>query len=93
MQALKGEDKNDLNYGGNLLTLNSKNKPSEFGVKTTQGLLNYIIFNEVSVNYMLKHNFYLEYVFQARSDSHHKSFEFTNTFGLRWNIQRNPLIF
>jgi hypothetical protein len=84
--AIKGEDQDSLNYGGDIIKMNFLNKPLEYGVKQGQGFENKITFVEARASYMLWHNIYADAIYRMRRDSYASGQENTYSVGLRWNF-------
>ncbi len=94
MNALKGEDKDSSNYGGNVKINNRIGRISEYDNYIGQGFQNRIKNTEMLASVMIKHNMFIDFMYQRRKDSYFKDeTESIYSFGLRWNMVRRPLIF
>ena len=94
MNALKGEDKDSCNYGGNVKINNRIGRISEYDNYIGQGFQNRIKNTEMLASVMIKHNMFIDFMYQRRKDSYFKDeTESIYSFGLRWNMVRRPLIF
>lgn len=92
--ATKGEDNDGNNYGGDILKMNTSNKPNEYGVKQNQGVKNKITFLEARASYMVWHNVFADATYRMRKDSHTDGMqENMFTVGLRWNFAYRPYMF
>ena len=95
INAVKGQDRNGENWGGNILldyTTRTGPDPANptFGHKIGQGVEQNIRLMVVQASYMLKHNLFLDATFTLRNaDAAESEFSGTTTWlngGLRWNI-------
>lgn len=97
MLAQTGKDKDGLNYGSNILRLNSDSRANEFGVFITQGQKQTIAAVNFTASYMLFHNFFLEidgtYRNLQSADTAQNQENISATGGIRWNIGRLPKLF
>jgi len=94
MNATKGEDYGSTNFGGNIKLNNKFDRPSDYYNFISQGFKNRIKNSEVSAAIMVKHNFFVEFIFQHRRDSYlSNSTEKIYTTGIRWNIARKQMLF
>ncbi len=88
MQATKGYDIGDLNWGGDVLKNYRNGRPNELGNFITQGDARTIVNIRAEASYMLGHNLFLDASFQSRRE---KGVNFEDTrnnlfnFGVRWN--------
>lgn len=94
MFAMKGEDKDSLNYGGDIKKINVLDRPKDYGVKVGQGFKNNISYLSLRANYMIWHNIYAELEYVRRKDSYTLA-ERENLFmaGLRWNFPYRPYMY
>lgn len=95
MNATKGTDLNDLNYGGNIALVNTEKRPGDYDNFIGQGLKNKISFTDFSLSYMLRHNFFLEgnYTIRKNTTDLATSKENIYNIGIRWNIANTLLMF
>lgn len=94
MSALKGEDKDSSNYGGNIKLNNRIGRISDYNNYIGQGFENRIKNTEMVASLMVKHNFFIDLMYQRRKDSYFKDeTETIFSFGLRWNMTRKQLLF
>ncbi len=97
MRAGHGEDINNVNYGGDILRNYNLLRPGEYNNYIGQGNKAKIRFTDISVSYMLFHNFFIDAGFQHRQVSYSKTPENlkSNIFstGIRWNIGKRQLLF
>ncbi len=94
MSALKGEDKDSSNYGGNIKLNNRIGRVSDYNNYIGQGFENRIKNTEMVASLMIKHNFFIDFMYQRRKDSYFKDeTESIFSFGLRWNMTRKQLLF
>jgi hypothetical protein len=94
MNALKGEDKDSSNYGGNVKINNRVGRISEYDNYIGQGFQNRIKNTEVVASVMIKHNLFVDFMYQKRKDSYFKDeIESIYSFGLRWNMVRRQFLF
>lgn len=97
MRAQKGEDSGQLNYGGNILRLNSDQRVGDFNNFTLQGRETNINLLDAAVSYMIFHNCFLEIHgtyrdYNSADDSlDSKNMQATGT--IRWNIGRLGKLF
>jgi hypothetical protein len=94
MNALKGEDKDSSNYGGNIKINNRIGRISDYDNYIGQGFENHIKNTEMVASVMVKHNLFVDLMYQRRKDSYFED-ETENifSFGLRWNMTRKQLLF
>ena len=94
MSALKGEDKDSSNYGGNIKLNNRIGRISDYNNYIGQGFENRIKNTEMVASLMIKHNLFIDLMYQRRKDSYFKDEnESIFSFGLRWNMVRKQLLF
>lgn len=94
MNALKGMDFDSLNFGGNIKLDNRVARASEYQNYIGQGFQNRIKNAEIVASVMLKHNLFVDLMYQRRKDSFfEEETENTFSFGLRWNMVRKQLLF
>ena len=94
MSALKGEDKDSSNYGGNIKLNNRIGRISDYDNYIGQGFENRIKNTEMVASVMVKHNFFIDFIYQRRKDSHFEDeTESIFSFGFRWNMVRKQLLF
>jgi hypothetical protein len=94
MSALKGEDKDSSNYGGNIKLNNRIGRISDYDNYIGQGFENRIKNTEMVASLMIKHNFFIDLMYQRRKDSYYEAeTESIFSFGLRWNMTRKQLLF
>jgi len=94
IKAHKGEDKDSTNYGGNIKLDNRIGRFSDYGNFIGQGLQNDIKNTEMAASVMIKHNFFIDLIYQRRKDSYHvDETENVFSFGIRWNMVRRSLLF
>lgn len=94
MKALKGEDKDSLNYGGNLMLNNRYNRVGDYNNYIGQGLENTIRNWKIEASYMVYQNMFLDFGLQRRKDVYTKSkAETIMEFSVRWNISRKRFLF
>jgi hypothetical protein len=84
-----GQDKNGLNYGGNLL-LSTDDRIGNTGNTIGQGAETISTYLEITGTYMLKHNIFIDFRntlrdFNSEIDSRDLN-SFISTISLRWNI-------
>ena len=91
--ALKGEDADSLNYGGDIKKMNFQNRPLDYGVRQRQGFENKITFVEARASYMLWHNIHADAIYRIRKDSYASGQESTFSVGLRWNFAYRNYMF
>lgn len=60
-----GDDDGDINYGSNVVS-SFNTRPSDFGIFTGQGVSADITTISVGINYMLRHNLYLDLRYHSR---------------------------
>jgi hypothetical protein len=94
MSALKGEDKDSSNYGGNIKLNNRIGRISDYDNYIGQGFENRIKNTEMVASLMIKHNLFIDFMYQRRKDSYYEDeTESIFSFGLRWNMTRKQLLF
>lgn len=94
MNALKGEDKDSSNYGGNIKFNNRIGRIFDYNNYIGQGFENRIKNTEMVASLMIKHNLFIDLMYQRRKDSYFKDeTESIFSFGLRWNMARKQLLF
>ena len=94
MNALKGEDIDSSNYGGNIKINNRIGRIADYNNYIGQGFENRINNTEMVASLMIKHNFFIDFMYQRRKDSYFKEeTESIYSFGLRWNLARKQLLF
>jgi hypothetical protein len=94
MFALKGEDKDGLNYGGNIFLNYRNNKAQEYGNEAGQGFANNIVNTELIASYRIFSTIYIDATAQIRTDSYFKGkYEQLLQFGIRWNQPYRQLLF
>jgi Capsule assembly protein Wzi len=94
MNAIKGEDKDSSNYGGNIKLNNRFGRPSDYQNYIGQGFENHIKNTEMVASVMVKHNLFVDFIYQRRKDSYFEDeTESIFSFGLRWNMVRKQLLF
>jgi hypothetical protein len=94
MNALKGEDKDSSNYGGNIKLNNRIGRISDYNNYIGQGFENRIKNTEMVASLMIKHNLFIDLMYQRRKDSYFiDETESIFSFGLRWNMARKQLLF
>jgi hypothetical protein len=94
MNALKGEDKDSSNYGGNIKLNNRIGRISDYNNYIGQGFENRIKNTEMVASLMIKHNLFIDLMYQRRKDSYYKDeTESIFSFGIRWNMARKQLLF
>ncbi|WP_255068378.1 capsule assembly Wzi family protein [Lacihabitans sp. LS3-19] len=94
MNAIKGEDIDSTNYGGNTKLNNKFDRPSDYDNYIGQGFKNHIKNSEFSASFMVKHNLFIEFIYQHRKDSYQtNASENIYSTGIRWNITRKQLLF
>ncbi len=97
MMAQQGEDVNGLNYGANVLLLNSDRRVGDFNNFTLQGRKTNINLLDAAVSYMIFHNCFLElhgtYRDYKSADASLNSQNIQATGTLRWNIGRLGRLF
>jgi hypothetical protein len=91
--ANKGEDKDDKNYGGNIL-LPSGSRIQDYGNNTGQGAVTKIMFADFVASYQLKHNLFIDFKQTIRqADSEVAALNYNNIvsfLAIRLNMaQRN----
>lgn len=93
MYALKGEDKDTENYGGDILKNNRIGRVNDYNNYIGQGVENKINNANFTIQWAIKHNLFLDISYQFRKDSYSSKTE--NTFGgtLRLNTPRRMFIF
>lgn len=92
--ALKGEDTDSTNYGGDVHKINIVNRPKDYGVRQGQGFKNEIIYAEAKASYMIWHNVYADLNYRFRTDSYtENSTENMFSIGLRWNFPYRNYMF
>jgi Capsule assembly protein Wzi len=92
LYAQRGEDKNNQNFGGNILRLNTDNRPNDYGNTLGQGDATKIKGIDINLIYMLRHNFFIEmsgYLRNYDSTNNLRDTK-TETFSakIRWNLNR-----
>lgn len=91
--AIKGEDTDSTNYGGNITKMNY-NRPRDYEVHLGQGFENKISFLEARASYMIWHNIYADVNYRIRKDSYYpEQKESQVTVGLRWNFPYRSYMF
>ncbi len=94
MDAKKGYDKDSSNYGGNIKLNNGLGRISDYGNFIGQGFENRIKNTEMVASLMIKHNLFIDLIYQRRKDSYYEAeTESILSFGLRWNMVRKQLLF
>ena len=94
LNAIKGEDSDSLNYGGNIMLNNRRGRPSDYKNYIGQGFENHIKNTEFVASYMVLHNLFLDASFQRRRDSYFTGQkESLYSFGIRWNMANKLLLF
>lgn len=97
MMAEQGEDTGGLNYGANILRLNSDSRVGNFDNFTLQGRKTNINLIDAAISYMVFHNCFLELHGTYRDyDSANNSLDSENiqaTGTIRWNIGRLGRLF
>ncbi len=94
MNAIKGENTKNKNFGGNILINNRLDRVSDYGNITTQGIKNNIKNWEGSISYMIKHNIFIDLSFQKRSDyMNPKEHEKIFMSNIRWNFAKKQMMF
>lgn len=94
MNAIKGQDKDSSNYGGNIKINNQVGRVSDYHNFIGQGFTNHIRNTEISASVMSKHNLFVDFVYQRRKDSYYVGkTEQIVSLGLRWNMTRKQLLF
>lgn len=97
MMAQQGEDVAGLNYGANVLLLNSDRRVGDFNNFTLQGRKTNINLLDAAVSYMIFHNCFLElhgtYRDYDSADDALDSQNFQATGTVRWNIGRLAKLF
>lgn len=92
--AIKGEDADSTNYGGDITKPNFVNRPKDYGVKIKQGFENKLNFMEARASYMVWHNVFVEANYRYRKDSYFDGkAENIYTAGLRWNFPYRNYVF
>lgn len=85
-----GYDSSNVNYGQNILAPNSSSRPREYGNVIGQGAKSQIAYLDLTISYMLKHNFYLDLQGTYRKEVNQVAALSQNTtallFGVRWNV-------
>lgn len=93
MYALRGEDKDSLNYGSNLLLSNRDRRVSDYNNNLGQGLKNQIKHYEVVLSFMPYHNLFLDLAYQQRKDVFQLKPEKIFYMAIRLNMVRRNMIF
>jgi hypothetical protein len=97
MMAQQGEDTDGLNYGSNVLRLNSDRRVGDFGNFILQGRKTTINMIDAAVSYMVFHNCFLElhgtYRNYNNSDDTLDKTGINATGAIRWNIGRLGKLF
>jgi hypothetical protein len=94
MNALKGEDIDSSNFGGNIKLNNRIGRISDYNNYIGQGFENRIKNTEMVASLMIKHNLFIDLMYQRRKDSYFiDETEIIYSFGLRWNMARKQLLF
>lgn len=97
MMAQQGEDVDGLNYGSDILRLNSDRRVGDFDNFTLQGRKTTINMIDAAVSYMIFHNCFLElhgtYRDYNSSDDTLDKTGINATGTIRWNIGRLPRLF
>ena len=97
MNAIKGEDFDAANWGGNVLRLNSDTRATDTDNIIGQGRKTHINLFELNTSFMLKHNLFADVRWLYRkNDSQDTNFDYKNSqimFGLRWNIAQRSYLF
>jgi hypothetical protein len=97
MMAQQGEDIDGLNYGSNVLRLNSDRRIGDFDNFILQGRKTNINMIDAAVSYMLFHNCFLElhgtYRDYNSSDDALDKTGINATGAIRWNIGRMRKLF
>jgi hypothetical protein len=85
-----GRDSANVNWGGNILKPNNRQRPREFGNKIGQGIGNNIYFANLTVSWQLKHNIFIDgNVILRRSEGDlavYNNNTSITSLALRWNI-------
>ncbi|MBS3913762.1 MAG: hypothetical protein KG003_04640 [Bacteroidetes bacterium] len=96
INAKKGEDSayySGANYGGNLYKSNDS-RVAEYGNKILQGNLTEIWNSAITFSYMIKHNVFLDFSYQQRSQTGWAAKRGNwLQFGLRWNIENMDVMY
>ncbi|MBI3143164.1 MAG: hypothetical protein HYZ16_10085 [Bacteroidetes bacterium] len=92
--STQGLDTANINYGGNIFSLYNDNRPSEYGVKAGQGIESNINCVTVEMSYMVRHNFFIDFIGMLRNYQSGYSQLNRNDLifhvGVRWNgIHKN----
>lgn len=89
-----GKDLNNSNYGQDIL-LNNNTRESEFNNTIGQGLSTQIYYLDLTLSYMLKHNFFIDLKGIYRKEkSEIEALSYDNQFlsgGIRWNISQRAM--
>ncbi len=93
MYALKGEDKDTVNYGSNLLLNNRVGRGADYNNFIGQGFKNKIEHHEVALSFMPYHNLFFDFVYQRRKDVYQSKPETIFYVALRLNMARRNMIF
>jgi len=90
MMIQTGRDTVNVNWGGNILKNNGKDRPRNFGNVIGQGFANDIYYGSFTMSWMLKHNIFLDgSVIIRMSKCEVKAYDNNTTItslALRWNI-------
>ena len=94
MRALKGQDPDSSNYGGNIKLDNRVGRISDYQNYIGQGFHDRIKNTEMVASIMVKHNLFVELLYQIRKDTYSvNETEKIYSLGIRWNIPRKQLLF
>ncbi|MBK9935123.1 MAG: hypothetical protein IPP61_04295 [Cytophagaceae bacterium] len=93
MYAMRGDDKDSVNYGSNLLTSNRVGRGSDYNNFIGQGLKNQLKHHEVALSFMPYHNLFFDFVYQRRKDVYQSKPETIFYVALRLNMARRNMIF
>jgi hypothetical protein len=89
-----GKDSTGTNYGQDIL-LSSTTRQSEFGNTIGQGISTQIYYLDLTVSYMLKHNFFIDFqTIYRKENSAMETLSYNNQYfsgGIRWNISQRHM--
>lgn len=88
--AKYGTDPSGQNFGGNIL-LNNVTREANFGNEIGQGIANDLMFANLDLTYMLRHNVFIDLSHIYRNVSIENGEDFSTNFtsvALRWNIPK-----
>lgn len=95
--STQGLDTANINYGANIMNLYTDNRPSEYGVKAGQGIESNINCVTLEMSYMVRHNFFIDFVGMLRNYksgySHLNRNDLIFHVGVRWNAIHKNLDF